>query len=84
MLKYPIYILSSFLLMASLMSIVVAYVQLFLFERMLKRDYTNASTFKTMSDENKQTIKKICWKIARGVIVFIVVVVFQYYKNFEM
>jgi hypothetical protein len=75
----PFKLLASFIITASVLYTVVAYIQLVLFERMVKRDYPQASSFKTMSQANKNGFKKVGWKILRGAIACLVTVWVKHY-----
>ncbi|MBC7427057.1 MAG: hypothetical protein H7336_00505 [Bacteriovorax sp.] len=81
MFTIPLSIVTSFLLTVSALYTIVAYIQLVLYEWMVNRDFPHAKSFKNMSQENKKGYKKIGWKIARGMLVFLVVLVFEYGKR---
>ncbi|MBC7711947.1 MAG: hypothetical protein H7177_01310 [Rhizobacter sp.] len=81
MFTIPLSIITSFLLTASALYTIVAYIQLVLYEWMVNRDFPHAKSFKNMSQENKNGYKKIGWKIGRGMLVFVVVLAFEYFKR---
>ena len=75
----PLRLFDSFILTASALYTLVAYIQLVLFERMVKRDFPHASSFKTMSEANRNGFKKVAWKIIRGLIVFLAAILIKHY-----
>ena len=46
-------------------------VQLLMFERIAKKENPSVKNYSTMSEEQKKSVKKIGWKIAKGLLVLV-------------
>lgn len=50
-----------------------------MFEQIAKRENPNVRNYSTMSEDQKKNVRKIGWKIARGLIVLIALALIDHY-----
>ncbi len=75
----PLTFVFSLLLWASVLYILVGCGQLIMFEKIAKRENPAVRNYSTMSEEQKKSVKKIGWKIARGLIALMALALLDYY-----
>lgn len=75
----PFTFVFSLLLWAAVLYIFVGCAQLILFERIAKRENPNVRNYSTMSEDQKKSVKKIGWKIARGLFALIALALIDHY-----
>ena len=75
----PLTFVFSLLLWASVLYIFVGCAQLLIFERIAKRENPNVRNYSTMSDDQKKNVRKIGWKIARGLVTLIALALLDHY-----
>lgn len=75
----PLTFLFSLLLWLSVLYIFVACGQLLIFERIVKRENPNVQNYSSMSEEQKMNVRKIIWKIARGLMALMALAVWDHY-----
>ncbi len=64
----PVTFIFSLLLWAAVFYIFVGCFQLIVFDKVVKRENPNIHNYRSMSDDQKKNIKKIGWKIVRGLV----------------
>ena len=62
-----------------LIYIFVGCAQLLMFERIAKRENSNVRNYTAMSEDQKKSVRKIGWKIARGLAALIALAFLDHY-----
>lgn len=75
----PLTFVFSILLWASVLYVFAGCAQLLIFEQVAKRANPNVKNYQTMSQEQQTSVKKIGWKIFRGLVALIALAILDYY-----